>query len=119
MKNNLFSLGILALSPQMVMVYEKGKTNIVFLLADDLRYDAVGYMNKTTIQPPHIDCLANDGTVFTNMYATSAISCCSRASIFTGMYNRRNGITDFSGTLEGEALRKTYHRFGQWNYLYL
>ena len=108
MKYNLFSLGILALSSQMVMAYEKGKMNIVFLLADDLRYDAVGYMNKTTIQTPHIDCLANDGTVFTNMYATSAISCCSRASIFTGMYNRRNGITDFSGTLRGEALKNTY-----------
>ena len=81
MKYNLFSLGILALSSQMVMAYEKGKMNIVFLLADDLRYDAVGYMNKTTIQTPHIDCLANDGTVFTNMYATSAISCCSRASL--------------------------------------
>lgn len=105
MKYNLFSLGILALSSQMVMAYEKGKMNIVFLLADDLRYDAVGYMNKTTIQTPHIDCLANDGTFFTNMYATSAISCCSRASIFTGMYNRRNGITDFSGTLRGEALK--------------
>ena len=108
MKYNLFSLGILALSSQMVMAYEKGKMNIVFLLADDLRYDAVGDMNKTTIQTPHIDCLANDGTVFTNMYATSAISCCSRASIFTGMYNRRNGITDFSGTLRGEALKNTY-----------
>lgn len=108
MKYNLFSLGILALSSQMVMAYEKGKMNIVFLLADDLRYDAVGYMNKTTIQTSHIDCLANDGTVFTNMYATSAISCCSRASIFTGMYNRRNGITDFSGTLRGEALKNTY-----------
>lgn len=108
MKYNLFSLGILALSSQMVMAYEKGKMNIVFLLADDLRYDAVGYMNKTTIQTPHIDCLANDGTVFTNMYATSAISCCSRASIFTGMYNRRNGITDFSGTLRGETLKNTY-----------
>lgn len=108
MKYNLFSLGILALSSQMVMAYEKGKMNIVFLLADDLRYDAVGYMNKTTIQTPHIDCLANDGTFFTNMYATSAISCCSRASIFTGMYNRRNGITDFSGTLRGEALKNTY-----------
>ena len=107
MKYNLFSLGILALSSQMVMAYEKGKMNIVFLLADDLRYDAVGYMNKTTIQTPHIDCLANDGTFFTNMYATSAISCCSRASIFTGMYNRRNGITDFSGTLRGEALKNT------------
>ena len=52
MKYNLFSLGILALSSQMVMAYEKGKMNIVFLLADDLRYDAVGYMNKTTIQTP-------------------------------------------------------------------
>ena len=108
MKYNLFSLGILALSSQMVMAYEKGKMHIVFLLADDLRYDAVGYMTKTTLQTPHIDCLANDGTVFTNMYATSAISCCSRASIFTGMYNRRNGITDFSGTLRGEALKNTY-----------
>ena len=119
MKYNLFSLGILALSSQMVMAYEKGKMNIVFLLADDLRYDAVGYMNKTTIQTPHIDCLANDGTVFTNMYATSAISWSSRASIFTGMYNRRNGITDFSGTLRGEALKNTYPMLMKDNGYYL
>lgn len=108
MKSSLFSLGILALSSQMMMAYDKEKMNIIFLLADDMRYDAVGYMNKTTIQTPRIDCLASDGTVFANMYATSAISCCSRASIFTGMYNRRNKITDFSGTLKDEALRNTY-----------
>lgn len=96
-----------------------GKTNIVFLLADDMRYDAVGYMNKTLIHTPHIDLLAEDGTVFTNMYTTSAISCCSRASILTGMYSRRNGITDFSGTLKGEALAETYPMLMQANGYYV
>lgn len=108
MKYNLLLLGTLTFSSQMLKAEGEEKMNIVFLLADDLRYDAVGYVNRTTIQTPHIDCLASEGTVFLNAYATSAISCCSRASIFTGMYNRRNGIMDFSGTLQGEALKRTY-----------
>lgn len=99
-------IGMLTMQP--VLAQCDGKTNVVFLLADDMRYDAVGYMKNTLIQTPHIDLLARDGTVFTNMYVTSAISCCSRASIFTGMYSRRNGITDFSGTLKGETLADTY-----------
>ena len=90
------------------MAQKSDKMNVIFLLADDMRHDVVGYLNKTAINTPNIDNLASDGTVFTNMYATSAISCCSRASIFTGMYNRRNGITDFSGTLKGKALEETY-----------
>ena len=84
------------------------RPNIVFLLADDLRYDAVGYIGKTLVETPNLDKLATDGTIFTRMYATSAISCCSRAGIFTGMYSRSNGIVDFSGTLEGETLANTY-----------
>lgn len=82
--------------------------NIIFLLADDLRYDAVGYAAKTPVTTPNIDRLAAEGTVFRNTYATTAISCCSRASILTGMYCRRHGVNDFAGELLGSALDNTY-----------
>lgn len=84
------------------------KPNIIFLLADDLRYDAVGYEKKWQISTPAIDKLADEGTVFKNTYATSSICCARRASIFTGQYVRRHGIAGFDTDIKGDDLQNTY-----------
>ena len=39
--------------------------NIVFIMADDLRYDALGYTGNPVLQTPNIDHLAARGTSFT------------------------------------------------------
>lgn len=84
------------------------RPNIIFLLADDLRADALGYTGNTLAITPNIDSLANRGTSFRNTYATSAICAISRASILTGQYARRHGITNFSSNLSAAALAQTY-----------
>ena len=44
---------------------QESQPNIVFIMADDLGYSDVGYMNyKEGIQTPYIDKLANSGMVF-------------------------------------------------------
>jgi arylsulfatase A-like enzyme len=71
------------------------RPNIVFLLADDLRWDAPGYTGNAVIQTPALDTLAKQGVNFTQTFVTTPICCVSRASIFTGQYARQHGVNDF------------------------
>ncbi|MEO5999511.1 MAG: sulfatase [Chitinophagaceae bacterium] len=75
---------------------EPKKPNIIFLLADDLRYNALGCMGNSIIKTPTIDRLANHGTLFKNAYVTTSICCISRASMFSGQYAARHHILDFA-----------------------
>jgi len=82
--------------------------NIIFLLTDDQRWDALGFAGNDVIQTPHLDDLARDGIYFRNAYVTSSICAVSRASILTGQYARRHGIWDFGTSLSDAAFADTY-----------
>lgn len=82
--------------------------NILFVLTDDQRWDAVGYRGQRRIQTPMLDELARGGVVFNNAFVTTSICCTSRASIFTGMYARRHGIHDFHTFFSEEHWRAGY-----------
>ncbi len=82
--------------------------NIIFLLTDDQRWDAAGFMGNDIVQTPHLDSLAAQGTVFENAYVTTAICAISRASILTGQYASRHGVLDFDTSLSDSAFRQTY-----------
>ncbi len=84
------------------------RPNIIFLLADDLRYDVFGYMGNAIIKTPNIDGLAREGTMFHNAYVTTAICAISRASIFSGQYACRHGILDFVTPFSDSARKNTY-----------
>ena len=84
------------------------RPNIVFLLTDDQRWDALGAMGNTIIQTPNMDKLATAGILFQNAYVTTSISCASRASILTGQYESRHKINDFGTNLIADAFSKTY-----------
>src|SRR4051812_20830187 len=77
--------------------------NIVFLLADDLRWDTLGCAGNKIVQTPNIDALAKRGTMFRNAFVTTSICCVSRASIFSGQYARRHGIEDFKTSFTASA----------------
>ncbi|GAA4440171.1 sulfatase [Ravibacter arvi] len=82
--------------------------NIIFLLADDHRYDALGAAGNTIIRTPHLDRLAREGVYFKNAYVTTAICSVSRASILSGQYLSRHGIDDFAKDFSPGALAHTY-----------
>ncbi|MEZ4775127.1 MAG: sulfatase [Bacteroidia bacterium] len=69
--------------------------NIVLVLVDDLGWRDVGFMGSKLYQTPQIDQLARDGMVFTQAYAACAVCSPTRASIMTGKYPARLGITDW------------------------
>jgi arylsulfatase A-like enzyme len=75
---------------------EDKKPNIIFLLADDLRYNSIGCMGNSIVRTPAIDRLASHGTLFKNAYVTTSICCISRASMFSGQYASRHRIVDFT-----------------------
>ncbi|XP_064641259.1 arylsulfatase B-like [Lineus longissimus] len=68
----------------------KHRPNIVFILADDLGWNDVGWHNKD-VKTPNIDKLAKSGVSLTNHY-TYAICTPSRAAIMTGFYSHRLGL---------------------------
>lgn len=77
---------------------QPSRPNIVFILADDLGYMDIGANNpKTFYETPNIDGLAKRGMRFTQGYAACPVCSPTRASIMTGKYPPRTGITDFIG----------------------
>jgi arylsulfatase len=60
--------------------------NIILILCDELRADALGCLGSTIVQTPHLDRLAAEGTLFTQCMITQPTCTPSRASILTGCY---------------------------------
>ncbi len=86
----------------------KGKMNVVFLLADDLRWNSLGCMGNPIVVTPNIDKLASESVRFNNACVTTPICCCSRASILSGQYMSRNGVRDFKTTIPETKFADTY-----------
>lgn len=84
------------------------KMNIVFLLADDVRWNSIGCFGNDIVHTPHIDRLAEAGVKFENAYVTTSISMVSRASILTGQYMSRHGIDRFSKEIDKGSFADTY-----------
>lgn len=72
---------------------QPAKPNIVFVLADDLGWRDVACFGSTFYETPHIDRLAARGVRLTQAYAASPLCSPTRASIMTGLYPARLGIT--------------------------
>ncbi len=104
----LIRLVFIVLSLSAPLIAAEARPNIVFLLADDLRFDALGCAGNKIIQTPQIDSLASRGVMFKNHFVTTSICCVSRASIFSGQYARRHGIIDFNQDFTPAALAQTY-----------
>ncbi len=71
------------------------KPNVIILLVDDLGWRDVGYMGSKFYETPNIDKLSAQGMTFTNAYAACAVCSPTRASIQTGRYPARIGVTDW------------------------
>ena len=69
--------------------------NIVVILTDDHRYDALGFMKtQSFLETPNLDRLAAEGVHFKNAMVTTALCSPSRASIFTGLYAHQHRVVD-------------------------
>ncbi|HEX6192269.1 MAG TPA: sulfatase-like hydrolase/transferase, partial [Chitinophagaceae bacterium] len=91
MKINLFIIALLFC----VSVNAQQRMNIIFILADDHRYDAMGFMNKIPgLQTPGLDQMAMEGAHLKNAFVSTALCSPSRASILTGQYAHTHTVVD-------------------------
>lgn len=68
------------------------KPNILFILADDHRWDLIGKYHPI-VKTPNLDKLADQGSVFKNAFVTTPICASSRISILTGLTERTHDFT--------------------------
>ena len=66
--------------------------NVLFILCDDLRPDALGCYGSAHVKTPRIDSLAAEGVRFANAFCTTSLCSPSRASILTGRYAHAHGV---------------------------
>ncbi|ANH83081.1 hypothetical protein A8C56_20715 [Niabella ginsenosidivorans] len=71
------------------------KWNIIFFLADDLGWKDLGYQGSSFYETPHIDNFSKQGFCFSQAYAACQVCSPTRASILTGQYPARLGLTDW------------------------
>ena len=86
------------------------KPNIIFILTDDQRFDALGYAGNKLITTPEMDQLAKEGTYFKNGMVTTPICAASRASILTGLYERTHNFNFQTGNIREEYMINSYPR---------
>lgn len=69
------------------------RPNILFIQTDQQMAATLGCYGSTICRTPHIDALARDGLLFTNAYASSPVCAPARASLHTGYFPSKHGIT--------------------------
>ena len=67
--------------------------NLVFIMADQYRGDALGCLGKEPVKTPCLDHLASEGVLFTNAVSSYPVSSPARAMLMTGMYPLHNKVT--------------------------
>ena len=72
------------------------RPNVLFIMADQMRRDAMGCYGNPIVQTPNLDALSRRGVRFEHMYAAYPVCAPNRASIITGQHPHSNGVTGLS-----------------------
>jgi len=108
------------------------RPNVIFILSDDHRWDAMGVVQREQgekgrfpwLKTPSMDRLSAEGVRFTNAFDVLSLCSPSRAALLTGQYNHTNGITtngmplSESAVTHASLLREagyTTGYFGKWH----
>ena len=76
------------------------KPNFVFILIDDLRFNALACTGHPFVKTPNIDRIAREGATMTNAFVTTPLCSPSRASYLTGRYVRSHKVLGNSDNAE-------------------
>ena len=86
----------------------ESRPNIIFFLSDDQRADFLGCAGHPILKTPTIDRLAKEGVRFENMFVTTSICAASRATIFSGLYERTHRYTFGTPPMDPTHIENSY-----------
>lgn len=72
--------------------FAQKKSNLLFIMTDQQRYDALSIAGNTVLETPNLDRLAKQGVWFKNAYSPCAVCAPARSSILTGTTVENNGM---------------------------
>jgi arylsulfatase A-like enzyme len=70
------------------------RPNVLFILTDDQRADAMSIAGNKHLQTPNMDRIGQEGVYFRNTFCTTSLCSPSRASILSGVYAHTHGVRD-------------------------
>jgi choline-sulfatase len=76
--------------------------NILIILPDELRADALGCAGHPVYRTPNVDRIAREGVRFTNAYCTGPLCMPARASMISGLYPHNHGVQENAGSLPAD-----------------
>ena len=97
-KNNICLLALALFFVSSCSLEPISKTpNVIFILTDDMGFSDLGSYGSKMINTPNLDLLASEGALLNSYYSSQAVCSASRASILTGSYPNRIGISGALG----------------------
>ena len=84
--------------------------NIIIILADDLGWKDLSCYGSSFYKTPNLDRLAANGVRFTQGYAASPVCSPTRASLMTGKYPTKTGVTDWIKGRQENGKAKPYEK---------
>ncbi|MDZ7722233.1 MAG: sulfatase-like hydrolase/transferase [candidate division KSB1 bacterium] len=108
--------GIISALPAVARENSSQRPNVVFIICDQMRGDAMGCMGNPNARTPNLDQLAKDGILFENAFANGPVCVPSRISIFSGQYPHQHGTltnkpAKFIDKIDGSLLQH-FHDHG-------
>jgi arylsulfatase A-like enzyme len=80
-----------------ILKSQNRKPNVIFIMTDDQRWDAMSCAGNKILQTPNMDRLASGGMRFTEAFATNPLCSPSRGTILTGLHTHAHGVTTNAG----------------------
>ena len=100
------------------------RPNVLVIITDDQRWDALGCLGHPLLKTPNLDRLATEGARFANAFVTTSLCSPSRATMLSGLYAHRHGVlnnfTEYPDALPSypKRLREAGYEtayFGKWH----
>lgn len=98
LNRGMAAAGVLAAGLSIDEADASERPNILFILTDDQRYDAMGFIGRPSfLKTPNLDRIAREGAHVRNAFVTIALCAPSRACFLTGTYAHKHGVVTNEG----------------------
>jgi arylsulfatase A-like enzyme len=124
LKTAVAGIAATAAAPNLTAAERSDRPNVVFLFADQMRAHSMNCMGDSQVITPHLDQLASEGLMITNMIAASPVCTPYRGQLMTGRYGHATGVVhndiklpNSETTVADQIKKHGYHTgyIGKWH----